>query len=94
MTSRDTYNTTVLNAGTTKTASLTNNQLVHQEAINAVGVNVGTNPQLGCSNSQIASIKAAAKAKIVADTLAEMTKQVTINVAKDTLRDSGDKAPA
>lgn len=64
-----------------------------QEAINAVGVNAGANPQLGCSNSQIVAIKNANTAYQVAKAKAGHDEQVAIDNARATLQATGDVNP-
>ena len=93
MTSRDTYNSSVKSAVAAKTATITANQTTAQETINANGVNVGYTLQTGNYANFAAGVKAANQAKRDADFAAEQTKQAAIMVARDTLRDSGDKAP-
>lgn len=94
MTARDTYQTTVKATGPTKTATITANQTTAQETINANGVNVGYTTQSGNYANFATGVKNANQAKRDADFKAEHDRQVAINVARDTLRDSGDKAPA
>ena len=95
MTARDTYQTTVKSAGSSKIATLTANQAAQQETINASGANVGYHPGSSSSSASYeAAVKAANIAKWNADFAAEHAKQVAINAARDTLRATGDTAPA
>jgi hypothetical protein len=94
MTVRDTYNASVVTAVTKRIATLQGAANTAQESINAVGVNVGANPQLGCSDSQIAAIKAANVQYQVTKAKAGHDEHAAIQVAKDLLRSQGDFAPA
>ena len=93
MSNRDTYNASVKNAGPAKTATITMNQTVFQETINAMGVNVGYTTQAGNYANFATAVKNANMAKIAADNAAEATRQASIAAARDTLRGTGDLAP-
>ena len=89
---RTTYNSTVSSAESAKASTIATAELTRQEAINAVSCNVGTNLAFGASNSQIAAVKAANLAKLASLNLAEQTKQASLAVARDTLRNAGTDA--
>jgi acetaldehyde dehydrogenase (acetylating) len=93
MTARTTFEGSVATVGPTKINSVNAAELVRQEAINAVGVNVGANMQLGASNSQIASVKAAIAAKLASQDAADRAAQATYDAARQTLRATGDTGP-
>lgn len=90
---RDTYNSSVKSAGSAKPATLTTNQAVAQETINASGCNAGYNLQTGNYANFNTAMKNAIAAKRDADFAAEQTKQASIALARDTLRNTGDLAP-
>lgn len=94
MTARDTYNASVATALATKVASNTNNTLTAQETINVTGVNAGLNPARGASAAFDAAVRTSNATLYAARKVAEMTKQVAIQAAKDTLRATGDSHPA
>jgi hypothetical protein len=93
MSNRDTYAVSVKAAAPVKTATLTTNQTTAQETINASGVNVGYTLQSGNYANLASAVKSANQAKRDADFTAEQTKQAALMVARDTLRDTGDRAP-
>jgi hypothetical protein len=90
---RDAYNSTCKAAESTKTASLAANETVKQTSIDASRSAVGYTLQFGNYANLKAATDAANKAKFAADFAAEQAKQAAIAVARDTLRDSGDKGP-
>jgi len=94
MSARDTFNASVKSAGQTQVATVITAETTKQEAINASGVNVGYNLQTGNYANFAAAVKNANAAKYASLLAAEHAKQVAINIARDTLRDSGDKAPS
>jgi hypothetical protein len=65
-----------------------------QEAINAAGANGGTSLAFGVSAANDAKIRAANVALQVAQQAAQVAKAASEQVAKDTLRSTGDYAPA
>jgi hypothetical protein len=93
MTARDTYNSSVTAAAVTKQVTTSANELTRQEAINAIGVNVGANPQFGATAAQIVTIKAAAQARRDADFAAEQARQAAVDRAREALRATGDLGP-
>jgi hypothetical protein len=78
----------------TRTASNESAQQAYQASVDAVGVNAGKPLARGVSAADDVTIKAASATLAAARLNAEMIKQVTIQIAKDTLRASGDTAPA
>ena len=93
MTSRDNYNASCKNAGPVAIASLTSAAAVHQEAVNAASVNGGTSLAFGVSAANDAKIRTANVAYQVALQAAQVARAVTEQVAKDTLRSTGDRDP-
>jgi hypothetical protein len=93
MGARETYQTSVNNAEAAKIASNVTNANTAQESINAVGVNIGANPALGVTAAHDATIRAANVTYREALLTAEKTKQATIQVANDVLRNTGDDIP-
>ena len=68
--------------------------MLPQETINALGVNAGTPLAFGVSLANDATIRKANATYIAAKQTAAQTQQATIQVAKDTLRSTGDVGPA
>lgn len=94
MTARDTYVSSVKTAATTQSAAVQSAVVTAQETVNISGVNNNNNPQRGANAAAVTAIANAGKALIAALQLAEMNKQVSVQSAKDTLRSTGDTAPA
>ena len=94
MSSRDTYTASVKSAAVTQIAAVVSAETARQETINASGCNVGYNLQTGNYANFAAAVKAATIAKTAAVTAAEQAKQAAIAGARDTLKSSGDLAPA
>ena len=94
MTARATFAATVQIAAVTQIAAVQAAETARQETINASGCNVGYNLQTGSYSAFAAAVKAANIAKTAALTAAEQTKQTAVAVARDTLKSSGDLAPA
>jgi hypothetical protein len=94
MTARDTYQASVQSAVTKQIASINSAHTVFQETVNASGVNVGYTLQSGNYGNFAAAVKNANTARIAALQAAEHAKQVAINAARDTLKNSGDNGPA
>lgn len=100
MTARSTYEATnapsaiPTSAGATRVVSNVSNALTHQEAINAVGPNAGKIFARGVSAADDVTIRAANASYVANKQKAAMIEQVTIQNAKDVLRNSGDVAPA
>ena len=99
MTARSAFSTSVNNAQATGVATVATAAMTFQEAINASGANVGysvANPgAAGATNSSfVAAVKSAIAAGIASQNAAAAAYQVAIAAAKDTLKNSGDTAPA
>ena len=90
MTARTTFDASVKSAESSKLATLMVAANTHQEAINAVGVNIGANPMLGVTAAHDAIIKAANVTLQTTAQKAEHDKQVAINNARATLQATGD----
>jgi hypothetical protein len=93
MSNRDTFNSSVKTAAATEVATKLTNAGTQQETINQSGVNVGYTLQSGNYANLKTAVDNARKAKIAADLAAEAAKNASIMLARDTLRDSGDRAP-
>lgn len=93
MTSRDTYNASVVTAIVAKIASNAANATTAQETIAASGVNVGYTIQTGNFANLDSATRNANAAYAATRLKAEMVKQVAIQAAKDTLRATGDVHP-
>jgi hypothetical protein len=93
MTARSTFESSLKNAGPTCVQSLTNASAAAIASINAVGVDIGSNPMLGVTSGHDASIRAANTALQVAQQASQVAKQATEDAAKATLRNTGDLAP-
>jgi hypothetical protein len=91
MSNRDTFNASIKTAGATKLASDLTNEVARQTTIDAQ--RAGYTLQTGSYSALKAAYDSAAKAKIAADIAAEAAKNASIMVARDTLRDTGDRAP-
>ena len=94
MTARDTYVAAVVSANLTKAATNVANSNTAQETINASGVNAGNPTGRGAGSAVMTATANANAALAAARVLAEHNKQVAIQAAKDTLRSTGDTAPA
>lgn len=94
MTARDTYVNSVATALTAKVATNVANANTHQETINASGVNAGNPTGRGAGSALMTATANANAAYAAAKLNAEMVKQIAIQAAKDTLRSTGDTAPA
>ncbi len=94
MTIRDTYNTSVVAATAAKVPTKAANANAHQETIAASGKNVGYNNATGNFANFDAATRNANATYAAAQLNAEMIKQIAIQAAKDTLRATGDLAPA
>jgi hypothetical protein len=101
-TARQTYEATNANSATPGSAANTRvnsneqNALTYEETVNNVGAgpNGGTSLATGVTAAQALTIKNAAIAYQVAKDAACRAEQAAIQVAKDTLRATGDYAPA
>jgi hypothetical protein len=93
MSNRDTFNASVKTAVVVKVATDLTNTVVQQTTINAKCADVGYNLQTGNYANLAAAVASANKAAVAAGLLAEMTKQMAIHAAKDTLRSTGDLGP-
>lgn len=94
MGARDTYISSVKTAEITKAATNSANANAAQETINASGVNAGNPTGRGAGSALMTATANANAALAAARLLAEHNKQVSIQAAKDTLRSTGDVAPA
>jgi hypothetical protein len=96
MTARSVYEAATKAAETAKLPTIQLANLTHQITVNANSVDLGysSNLALGASAAQITATTNANAALAATKLLAEMTKQVAIQSARDTLRSSGDNAPA
>ena len=94
MTARDTYTSSVKSAAASQVVTVTSAETTRQESVNASGVNVGYNLQTGNYANYAAAVKAANIAKFNSLNAAEAAKQATVAVARDTLKATGDLAPA
>jgi hypothetical protein len=93
MTARDNHDASVKAASKSATATLTVNEATRQTTIDAKLSVVGYNLQTGNNANLLAAVKSANDAKVAADSAAEQAKQAAIMVARDTLRDTGDRGP-
>jgi hypothetical protein len=92
MISRDTYNASIASAEATARATIATAAITFQEAVNAVGDNVGANPQLGATATTIGKIATAQAAYVASCNAANATANATKDAAKATLRATGDVA--
>jgi hypothetical protein len=93
MTARTIYEASVKAAAATKVVTELANADTHQTSNNSSGCDAGYNLQTGNYANLKTAVDNANKARRAADFLAEQTKQNAIMVARDLLRDSGDRAP-
>jgi hypothetical protein len=93
VTARDTYIASVKTAVATKVTTELTNEVVRQTTVDASASVVGYNLQTGNYANFATAVKNATAAKLASDIAAEKTKQASQMVAKDLLRDSGDRAP-
>jgi hypothetical protein len=94
MTARDTFTTSVKTAIATKAATVHIAEMTKQTTIDASKSVVGYTTQAGNYANLASAVKTANQAKLDAVYAAEVARQSAVDVARDTLRDSGDKAPA
>lgn len=94
MGARETYAASVKTANDSKLSTAAAAVTTHQVTIDAANSVVGYNHQTGNNVTLRAAVAAANKAKLDAIAAAETAKQAAIEKARDTLRDSGDKAPS
>lgn len=92
MSNRDTYGASVASAAAAKTATVATAVSAAQTTIDAALTVVGYTTQAGNYATLLAAVKAAAIAKANSLFAAEQTRQATIAVARDTLRNGGDVA--
>jgi hypothetical protein len=88
MTARDTLNSSISSAETTKAATLAAAELTKQETINAQGCNVGLKLQNG-NSAYVTAIANANAALFTSRQNAEIARQASLAVARDTLRNAG-----
>jgi hypothetical protein len=93
MSNRDTFNASVKTAAVAAQATGVTNAITQQTTISAKCADVGYNLQTGNYANLAAAVANANKAAVAAGLLAEMTKQMAIHAAKDTLRSTGDLGP-
>jgi hypothetical protein len=93
MTARTTFEAAALAANVTKTATLATLTNTTQEAVNAVGVNIGANPMLGVSAAHDLTIRAANVTAQATAQKASHDAQMAVTNAKATLRATGDVWP-
>jgi hypothetical protein len=93
MTARTTFEASVKTATAAKVASDLADATLAQETINQSGVNVGYNLQTGSYSALKTAVDNARKTALSNGLLREQTKQAALMVARDLLRDSGDRAP-
>lgn len=94
MTARTTYEASCVTANSTVVANHISTTNTAQESINAAGVNAGKPLARGVAAADDVTIRNANKTYLYSRMLNEMAKQVSIQSAKDTLRATGDSAPA
>ncbi len=93
MTARDTYAASLATAEAAKIATLISAETTRQTTIDAQLSVVGYHPGVSTSSSASleSAVAAANKARWAATFNSEHAKQVAINIARDTLRDGGDR---
>jgi hypothetical protein len=94
MTARSTFSMTVAQAAAAEAATKLQAEMTRQTAIDAVLTVVGYTTQSGNNANLVSTTKSAGAAQLVTLEAAEATKQSTIAVAKDTLKNSGDLGSA
>jgi hypothetical protein len=96
LTARDTYQAACKAAEVARLATVQSATLTHQITVDNAGINVGNHPSRGVADGSTLDLQTrAANASLAATRLlAEMTKQVAVETAKDVLRGTGDNAPA
>lgn len=93
MTSRDTFNSSVATASSTKAGTVAAAQTTAQTTIDASKSVVGYNLQNGNMANLQTATNNAIKALQATRLSAEQTAQAAIAVARDTLRNTGDVGP-
>ena len=95
MTNRSTFESDCRTAEKAKAATIQTAVNTAQESINAVGVNIGTNPMLGVTASHDATIRAANVTYLQTALKAEHDRQQTVsNSRASNLQANGDNGPA
>jgi hypothetical protein len=92
MTARTDYSSSISTAESTKTNSIAAANAAHRATIDAALTTVGYRTETGDNVALRAAVTAANIAKLEALALAERVKQQAVAKAKDTLRDTGDRA--
>jgi hypothetical protein len=93
MSSRDTYIASVKSAVATKLANDLADEVSRQTTIDAQLSGVGYTLQSGSYSSLKSAVDSAKKTALANGLLREQMKQASLMVARDLLRDSGDRAP-
>jgi hypothetical protein len=96
MGAREVYQAACKAAEVARLATVQSATLTHQITVDNAGINVGNHPSRGVADGSTLDLQTrAANASLAATRmLAEMTKQVAIQNARDVLRNSGDLGPA
>jgi hypothetical protein len=92
MTARETYNSSVKSAALTQLATVIAAETTKQCLIDGSNSVVGYTTSAGNYGNLAAAIKSANAAKLATVYAAEVVKQAATMVARDSLRDSGDRA--
>jgi hypothetical protein len=93
MSSRDTYNSSVKSAVASKVANDLADEVSRQTTIDAQLTAVGYTLQSGSYSALKTAVDNAKKNALANGILREQMKQASIMVARDLLRDSGDRSP-
>jgi hypothetical protein len=93
MSARDTYNASIASANSSKTVALNVAAMVAQTTIDAALTVVGYTQQTGNYAALAAAVAASNLAKSVAVYAAEVAKQAAHDLARETLRATGDLGP-
>jgi hypothetical protein len=93
MTVRTVLEAAITASNVTKTATLATLTNTTQEALNAVGVNIGANPQFGVTAAHDTTIRAANVTAQATAQKASRDQQMTITQAKAVARAAGDFFP-
>jgi hypothetical protein len=93
MSNRDTYNSSIATAETTKTNTLATAVTTFQETVNAKGCNVGYITSGGNYTNFATAVANANAALIASRDAAERAKQASFHAARETLRGTGDLGP-
>jgi len=94
MAARDNFNGSVVSAESVKATSLLAAQAAYVSALTAATADIGFTQQSGNYAALAAATASANASKAASRLAAEQAKQSSIQVARDTLRSTGDSAPA